>query len=51
MRRSLLLLSCLVAATLLAGCGYKGPLTPAPTPAANPAPAPAPAASASVAQP
>jgi len=52
MRRSLLLLSFLVAAALLASCGYKGPLTPAApaAPTAATSPAPAPAASASAAQ-
>lgn len=47
MRRSVLLLTLFVVAVGLAGCGYKGPLTPppaAPQPAAA-ATAPAPAAS------
>lgn len=52
MRRSVLLSSCLVAAALLAGCGYKGPLTrPAPADApAAPSTAPAPAGSVPAAQ-
>ncbi len=45
MRRSILLLMLCVAASMLAGCGNKGPLfmpPPKPTPAATtPAPAPA----------
>lgn len=47
MRRSILLLMLCVAASMLAGCGNKGPLfmpppKPTPTPAATtPAPAPA----------
>jgi predicted small lipoprotein YifL len=49
MRRLTLLLSCLAAAALLAGCGSKGPLTrpvpPAATPPAAASSTPAPASS------